>query len=97
MRVLFGTDGIRGKASQYPFDPPTMYALGEALAHRLEKKHVIMGMDTRESGIEIAAPHRGQHRWSVRLGERASDRRVHRSPTTDGVGIVFPGRSARGS
>ena len=54
MRVLFGTDGIRGKASQYPLDPATMVALGEALAHRLEKKHVIMGMDTRESGPEIA-------------------------------------------
>ncbi len=54
MRVLFGTDGIRGKASQYPLDPATMYALGEALAHRLEKKHVIMGMDTRESGPDIA-------------------------------------------
>ena len=54
MRTLFGTDGIRGKASQYPLDSATMYALGEALAHRLEKKHVIMGMDTRESGPEIA-------------------------------------------
>src|SRR2546423_9387983 len=54
MRVLFGTDGIRGKASQYPLDPATMYALGEALAHRLEKKHVIMGMDTRQSGPDIA-------------------------------------------
>jgi phosphoglucosamine mutase len=54
MRVLFGTDGIRGKASQYPLDSATMYALGQALAHRLENKHVIMGMDTRESGPEIA-------------------------------------------
>src|ERR1700720_1734364 len=54
MRVLFGTDGIRGKASQYPLDSATMYALGQALAHRLEKKHVVMGMDTRESGPEIA-------------------------------------------
>jgi phosphoglucosamine mutase len=54
MRVLFGTDGIRGKAARYPLDPATMYALGEALAHRLEKKHVIMGMDTRESGSDIA-------------------------------------------
>ena len=33
MRTLFGTDGIRGKAHQYPFDGPTMFALGEALAH----------------------------------------------------------------
>ena len=35
MRVLFGTDGIRGKAEQYPLDPATMFALGKALAHRV--------------------------------------------------------------
>jgi len=52
MRVLFGTDGIRGKAAQYPFDPPTLFALGQALAHRFRR--VIMGMDTRESGSDIA-------------------------------------------
>jgi phosphoglucosamine mutase len=52
MRALFGTDGIRGKAAQYPFDPPTMFALGKALAHRFPR--VIMGMDTRESGPDIA-------------------------------------------
>ena len=54
MRILFGTDGIRGKAAQYPLDSATMFALGEALAHRLKEKHVIMGMDTRESGADIA-------------------------------------------
>jgi phosphoglucosamine mutase len=54
MRVLFGTDGIRGKAREYPLDPPTLFALGEALAHRLKGGRVIMGMDTRESGPEIA-------------------------------------------
>jgi phosphoglucosamine mutase len=54
MRVLFGTDGIRAKAGQYPLDRPTMFALGEALAHRLKRGRVIMGMDTRESGPEIA-------------------------------------------
>ena len=54
MRVLFGTDGIRAKAGQYPLDPPTMFALGEALAHRLKRGRVIMGMDTRQSGPEIA-------------------------------------------
>jgi phosphoglucosamine mutase len=57
MRVLFGTDGIRGKAREYPLDSPTIYALGEALAHRLRRGgnrgRVLMGMDTRESGIEI--------------------------------------------
>jgi len=54
MRVLFGTDGIRGKAHEYPLDPRTMFALGEALAHRLKRGKVLMGMDTRESGPEIA-------------------------------------------
>jgi phosphoglucosamine mutase len=54
MRVLFGTDGIRGKAHEYPLDPATMFALGEALAHRLNGGRVLLGMDTRESGPEIA-------------------------------------------
>jgi phosphoglucosamine mutase len=55
MRALFGTDGIRGKAHRYPLDPATVFALGEALAHRLRPRPVILlGMDTRESGPEIA-------------------------------------------
>ncbi len=68
MRSLFGTDGIRGKARQYPLDTATMIALGEALAHRLrgeglngnggakrpDTPRVLLGMDTRESGPEIA-------------------------------------------
>ncbi|HEV2721273.1 MAG TPA: phosphoglucosamine mutase [Thermoanaerobaculia bacterium] len=60
MRALFGTDGIRGKAHRYPLDPPTVFALGEALAHRLVvgahgvRPLILLGMDTRESGPEIA-------------------------------------------
>lgn len=55
MRVLFGTDGIRGKAHRYPLDRPTVFALGEALAHRLRPNPtILLGMDTRESGPEIA-------------------------------------------
>src|SRR5947208_14383808 len=55
MRVLFGTDGIRGKAHRYPLDPITVFALGEALAHRLRPNPtILLGMDTRESGPEIA-------------------------------------------
>jgi phosphoglucosamine mutase len=54
MRALFGTDGIRGKAHQYPLDPATMFALGQALAHRLRRPSILLGMDTRESGPEIA-------------------------------------------
>jgi len=58
MRQLFGTDGIRGRAHEYPLDTATMFALGEALGHRLGKGQarpvVLLGMDTRESGPEIA-------------------------------------------
>lgn len=59
MRQLFGTDGIRGRAHEFPLDPATMFSLGEALAHwlRIEQSlqpRVLLGMDTRESGPEIA-------------------------------------------
>ena len=59
MRKLFGTDGIRGVAGQYPLDKKTVYAIGLALAHSLRKQtprpRVLLGMDTRESGPWIAA------------------------------------------
>jgi len=58
LRKLFGTDGIRGKAHEYPLDVASMLALGESTAHRLRAAGippvVILGMDTRESGPEIA-------------------------------------------
>ena len=54
MRVLFGTDGIRARAGAYPLDAATMFALGQALAHRVQGASVLLGMDTRESGAEIA-------------------------------------------
>jgi len=55
MRELFGTDGIRGKAHQYPLDALTMTRLGVALARRLSgTRSVLLGRDTRESGPEIA-------------------------------------------
>lgn len=58
MRTLFGTDGIRARAREYPLDTATMVALGEALADRLNARaanpKVLLVMDTRESGPEIA-------------------------------------------
>ena len=59
MRTLFGTDGIRGKAHQYPLDPGTMFKLGLVLARRFRaqasRPRILLGMDTRESGPEIAS------------------------------------------
>ncbi len=58
-RKLFGTDGIRAIAGQYPLDPNTVYAVGLALAHSLHKTsaqpRVLLGRDTRESGQWITA------------------------------------------
>ncbi len=58
-RQLFGTDGIRGVAGQYPLDPKTVHALGRALGewarHHGQHPAVVIGMDTRESGPELAS------------------------------------------
>ena len=55
-KELFGTDGIRGKAGAYPLDAATVYACGSALGDLLGGKgRALLGMDTRESGAEIAS------------------------------------------
>ena len=57
-RQLFGTDGIRGVAGEYPLDRTTVYAIGRALGQRLSQRHhnarVIIGQDTRESSAWIS-------------------------------------------
>jgi len=59
MRKLFGTDGIRAVAGEAPLDEKTIYAVGLALAHQVNRSHphprVVLGMDTRESSNWIAA------------------------------------------
>jgi phosphoglucosamine mutase len=58
-KQLFGTDGIRGLAGEYPLDPATVHAFGMALGTDLGRLApgvgVVIGMDTRESGPWIAA------------------------------------------
>jgi phosphoglucosamine mutase len=60
MKALFGTDGIRGEAGQFPLDPKTVSAIGFSLASHLsnygEAPEILIGRDTRESGesIELA-------------------------------------------
>ncbi len=57
-RQLFGTDGIRGLAGEYPLDPHTIFAIGRALGARLVEKYksarVLIGQDTRESSDWIS-------------------------------------------
>jgi phosphoglucosamine mutase len=58
-KELFGTDGIRGVPGVPPLDDATLYASGRALGEYLKRAHgnahVLIGMDTRESGPHIAA------------------------------------------
>jgi phosphoglucosamine mutase len=58
-RQLFGTDGIRGVAGQPPLDAATVHAFGLALGEwargHAESGEVLIGMDTRESGPDLAS------------------------------------------
>jgi phosphoglucosamine mutase len=76
MRRLFGTDGVRGKAGDFPLDPPTVRRLGGALARALAPATgtpaLLAGRDTRESGSwierELAAGIRSQGGTMVSAG-----------------------------
>ena len=50
MRKLFGTDGIRGVAGEYPLDKATIFAIGAALAHHLTPECSAAGRT--DSGIK---------------------------------------------
>ncbi len=57
-RQLFGTDGIRGVAGEFPLTTESTYLIGRALGHDLirsnAKAKVVIGQDTRESSGWIA-------------------------------------------
>ncbi|RPJ63037.1 MAG: phosphoglucosamine mutase, partial [Acidobacteria bacterium] len=59
MGRLFGTDGVRAVAGEYPLDPSTVFKLGLALV-RLGMGKILIGRDTRASGV-----------WIERVLERA--------------------------
>jgi phosphoglucosamine mutase len=58
-KQLFGTDGIRGVAGEFPLDARTVFAFGEALGEDVmangRGSEALIGADTRESGGWIAA------------------------------------------
>jgi phosphoglucosamine mutase len=57
-RQLFGTDGIRGVAGEFPLSKQSTYLIGRALGHDLvrttPKAQAVIGQDTRESSQWIA-------------------------------------------
>ena len=60
MKKLFGTDGIRGHAGEFPLDASTVRTVGRSLARQYHERlgrraHFVTGRDTRESGPWIEA------------------------------------------
>ncbi len=57
-RQLFGTDGIRGVAGEFPLTKQSTYLIGRALGHDLiqsnSRAKAVIGQDTRESSRWIA-------------------------------------------
>jgi len=57
-RKLFGTDGIRGIAGEFPLTAESTFVIGRALGHDLlrtnPRARVVIGQDTRESSRWIA-------------------------------------------
>jgi len=57
---LFGTDGLRGKAGEFPLDDGSVRRIGRELGRRLAgmaggRRRVVVGGDTRESTPRIMA------------------------------------------
>jgi phosphoglucosamine mutase len=58
MKKLFGTDGIRGLAGEFPLDKETVFVIGQSLTRQFREAlgrtpRFITGCDTRESGSWI--------------------------------------------
>ena len=91
---LFGTDGVRGVAGEYPLDRPTVWKLGCALGRVLQEDalsgggaepvRIVLGRDTRESGDALAR--------TVAGGLRASDVEVSYAGVITTPGVAFLAR-----
>jgi phosphoglucosamine mutase len=88
-KQLFGTDGIRGVAGEYPLDAATVYAFGLALGHdavRVQSSpEILIGADTRESGTWIAE--------MVAGGLQQAGARVHYAGVVTTPGVAYLTRS----
>ncbi|HSA93935.1 MAG TPA: phosphoglucosamine mutase [Terriglobales bacterium] len=91
MRKLFGTDGIRGVAGEFPLDADTSFIIGRALGHHLKRSNgppkVVLGQDTRESSAWIAD--------AVTAGLAAASAQVESAGVITTPGIAYLAR-ARG-
>jgi phosphoglucosamine mutase len=89
IRQLFGTDGIRGVAGEFPLTPQSTYLIGRALGHDLVRAtrsaQAVMGQDTRESSAWIAD--------RVAAGMAAVGVEVHSAGVITTPGVAYLARS----
>jgi phosphoglucosamine mutase len=90
-RQLFGTDGIRGVAGEFPLTAESTYLIGRALGHDLVRAtptaQAVMGQDTRESSGWIA------DRMAAGLASVGVD--VHSAGVITTPGVAYLARSRR--
>jgi phosphoglucosamine mutase len=88
-RQLFGTDGIRGVAGEFPLTSESTYFIGRALGHDLvrvdPRSRVVIGQDTRESSSWIAD--------RVALGLASTGCAVHSAGVLTTPGVAYLARS----
>ncbi len=88
-RQLFGTDGIRGVAGEFPLTKESTYLIGRALGHDLiratSRAQAVMGQDTRESSGWIAD--------RVAAGLAAVGVEVHSAGVITTPGVAYLARS----
>jgi len=86
---LFGTDGIRGVAGEFPLTAESTYLIGRALGHDLVRNtrsaRAVMGQDTRESSGWIAD--------RVAAGMAAVGVDVHSAGVITTPGVAYLARS----
>ena len=90
-RQLFGTDGIRGVAGEFPLTVESTFLIGRALGHDLLRRNsrarVVIGQDTRESSRWIAD--------RVALGLTSCQVEVHSAGVITTPGIAYLARSRK--
>src|SRR5438477_2606962 len=90
-RQLFGTDGIRGMAGEFPLTTDSTYAIGCALGHDLKRTNprarVVIGQDTRQSSHWISD--------RVTLGLASHGIEVQSAGVITTPGVAYLARSRR--
>jgi phosphoglucosamine mutase len=92
-RQLFGTDGIRGAAGEFPLTRESVFIIGRALGHNLRLNatdstsapRVVIGQDTRESSAWIAE--------RLTLGLASQGVEVHSAGVLTTPGVAYLART----